>query len=89
MRTVTLLLLGLLAIIHAELWFGKGGVPRVRELRAKLAVQDKENAAATARNMQLKAEVLDLKEGLAMVEEKARFELGMLKPNEIYVQITQ
>jgi cell division protein FtsB len=89
MRTVTMLLLGLLALVHAELWFGKGGVPRVRELRSKLAVQDKENAAATARNEQLKAEVHDLKEGLAMVEEKARFELGMLKPNEIYVQITK
>jgi cell division protein FtsB len=89
MRTVTMLLLGLLALVHAELWFGKGGVPRVRELRSKLAVQDKENASATARNEQLKAEVHDLKEGLAMVEEKARFELGMLKPNEIYVQITK
>ena len=44
-------------------------------------------AAAIERNQQLDAEVRDLKEGLEMVEEKARRELGMVKPDEILVQI--
>jgi cell division protein FtsB len=88
MRLATLVLVLLLALVHAELWFGKGGVPRVLELQSKLNAQQKENASASAVNAQLKAEVLDLKEGLQMVEEKARFELGMVKPNEIYVQLT-
>jgi cell division protein FtsB len=88
MRLATFALLLLLALVHAELWFGKGGVPRVLELQSKLSVQHKDNASASAVNAQLKAEVLDLKEGLQMVEEKARFELGMVKPNEIYVQLT-
>jgi cell division protein FtsB len=88
MRLATLVLVLLLALVHAELWFGKGGVPRVLELQSKLNAQQKENASAAAVNAQLKAEVLDLKEGLQMVEEKARFELGMVKPNEIYVQLT-
>jgi cell division protein FtsB len=85
MRLVTLALAVLLALVHAELWFGKSGVPRVMELQAKLDAQQADNASARARNEQLDAEVNDLKEGLEMVEEKARFDLGMVKPDEIYV----
>jgi len=86
-RLVTLALLALLALVHAELWFGKGGVPRMRDLQAKLTAQTADNDAARARNDQLEAEVRDFKEGQEMVEEKARFELGMIKPDEIYVQV--
>ena len=88
MRTITIALLALIALVHAELWFGKGGVPRMMELRGKLADARAANDVARARNAQADAEVRDLKEGLEMVEEKARFELGMIRPNEIYVQIT-
>ena len=88
MRYISLGLIVLLALVHAELWFGKGGVPRMMDLRFKLAEQQAENQAARARNAQLVAEVRDLKEGLEMVEEKARFELGMVKPDEILVQVT-
>lgn len=88
MRFATVFLVVCLAVVHAELWFGKGGVPRVSSLRSELRVQQKANAEATARNEQLAAEVRDLQEGLEMVEEKARTELGMVKPDEIYVQLT-
>jgi len=88
MRLVTLALLALLALVNAELWLGKGGVPRKMELEAKLQAQRAENDAARTRNDQLSAEVRDLKEGLEMVEEKARYELGMVKPDEILVQIS-
>lgn len=88
MRFVTIALLVLLALVHAELWFGKGGVPRVMELEGRLAEQKAANEAARERNTQLDAEVRDLKEGLEMVEEKARFELGMVKPDEILVQVS-
>ena len=87
MRYLTLALLALLALVQAELWFGKGGVPRVMELSAKLQAQQASNEAARQRNAQMVAEVRDLREGLEMVEEKARFELGMVKPDEIYVQV--
>jgi cell division protein FtsB len=87
MRLVTLALVALLALVHAQLWFGKGGVPRMLELRSKLAAQQAVNDAARRRNEQLAAEVGDLKEGLEMVEEKARSELGMVKPDEILVQL--
>ena len=88
MRFVTVVLLALLALVNAELWFGKGGVPRVMELSGKLRDQKEVNAAAKQRNAQLLAEVSDLKEGLEMVEEKARFDLGMVKPDEIFVQLS-
>jgi cell division protein FtsB len=88
MRIVTVSLVLLLALVHAELWLGKGGVPRVMELSSKLKLQSTFNEADRLRNDQLSAEVRDLKEGLEMVEEQARFDLGMIKPNEILVQLT-
>ena len=88
MRYLTVGLIALIALVQAELWFGKGGVPRMIDLRGKLSDQLATNQAAKARNARLDAEVRDLKEGLEMVEEKARFELGMVKPDEILVQVT-
>jgi len=88
MRFVTLVLIGLLGLVHAELWFAKGGVPRTVELSGRLQAQKSANDAARHRNEQLTAEVRDLKEGLEMVEEKARYELGMVKPDEILVQVS-
>ena len=88
MSFVTVVLLALLGLVHAELWFGKGGVPRTVELNGRLQAQKAANDAARQRNEQLAAEVRDLKEGLEMVEEKARFELGMIKPDEIFVQLS-
>jgi len=89
MRYVSVALIALLALVQAELWFGKGGVPRMLDLSAKLQGQQAANDTAKARNAQLDAEVRDLKEGLEMVEERARFELGMLRPDEIYVQVAR
>ena len=88
MRFVTVVLLALLGLVHAELWFGRGSVPHVMELQAKLDEQKLRNDEARARNAQATAEVSDLKEGLEMVEEKARYELGMVKPDEILVQVS-
>jgi cell division protein FtsB len=88
MRWITLALMALLMLVQAELWFGKGGVTRMVELQRKLDAQKSTNEQAKRRNEQLAAEVSDLKEGLEMVEEKARFELGMIKPDEIYVQLS-
>jgi cell division protein FtsB len=87
-RFITFALALLLVLVHVELWFGKGGVPRMIELQGKLQAQQATNEAARHRNALLLAEVNDLKEGLEMVEEKARFELGMIKPDEIYVQLS-
>ena len=81
-------LIALLAIIQGQLWFGRGSIPAVAHLTEQLKVQNQQNQQAQIANDRLAAEVRDLKEGLDMVEEKARRELGMVKPNEIYVHIT-
>jgi cell division protein FtsB len=86
-KLLGLILAAFLVAIQAQLWLGKGGVARVAELKSELAQQVAANDQARARNAQLDAELRDLREGLEMVEEKARFELGMIKPDEIYVQV--
>ena len=88
-RLVPLLLLALLAVIHAQLWLGRGSVPQVNALKQQLAEQEQLNRAAQWRNGQLASEVRDLQEGRDMIEELARQELGMVKPNEVFVQIAQ
>jgi cell division protein FtsB len=89
MRWTTVTLAALLVLVQADLWFGKGNLPYVMTLRKQLALQRDANEQARARNARVAAEVVDLREGLEMVEEKARAELGMVKPNEILVQVSQ
>jgi cell division protein FtsB len=86
-RFVPLALIALLAILHAQLWIGRGSVPDVAAMTEQLDRLRTKNELARQANERLAAEVRDLKEGMEMVEEKARFELGMVKPNEILVQI--
>ncbi|PJI96907.1 cell division protein FtsB [Acidovorax sp. 69] len=82
------ILLALLGALHAQLWLGRGSIPRVNEMQRQIDVQKAANDQARQVNARLTSEVHDLKEGLNMVEEKARSELGMVKPNEVYVQFT-
>jgi cell division protein FtsB len=88
MRLSTVFIALILLVVQADLWFGKGSVPHVMSLRAQLQAQTAKNDAAQLRNEQLTAEVRDLEEGLEMAEEIARTELGMVKPDEIFVQLT-
>ena len=88
LRPITLTLLVLIVGVHASLWFGKGSVPHVAGLQTQMNQQLATNIAARARNAHMGAEVLDLKEGLEMVEETARLELGLIKADELLVQYT-
>jgi cell division protein FtsB len=88
-RAVTAFLILLLVIFHAQLWWGRGSISEVTEMQRRLAAQKDANLRAQQANEQMAFEVRDLKEGLEMVEEKARLELGMVKPNEIYVQVAR
>lgn len=81
------ILISLLLILQGQIWLGKGSVPTVIELEKKIKEQNELNAKAKRINAQLNSEVNDLKEGLNTVEERARHELGMVKANEIFVQI--
>lgn len=88
-RIVPAILIALLVILHAQLWWGRGSLPNVAHLTEQLNAQKKLNQQAQLANDRLAAEVRDLQEGLEMVEEKARMELGMVKPNEIFVQFAR
>ena len=88
MKWTPLILAALLVVVQGDLWLGKGNLPYVMGLQKQLDAQRAANAQARERNAGVAAEVSDLKEGLEMVEEKARAELGMLRPNEILVQVT-
>ncbi len=88
-RIVPLVLVLLLAVLQWQLWTGRGSVRDVAQMREKLATLKEANAKAALSNERLTSEVSDLKEGLEMVEERARAELGMVKPNEVFVQITR
>jgi len=87
MRLFTLALAALLVLIQYPLWLGKGGWLRVWEVDRQLVAQKQANAKLSERNRALEGEVLDLKQGTGAIEERARYELGMMRGDEIFVQI--
>lgn len=81
------LLLLLLLGLQYKLWWGEGGRREVDALRATVATQEAENVRLRQRNAALAAEVEDLKSGSAAIEERARNELGMIKPGEVFYRV--
>jgi len=86
-KILALLLALLLATLQYALWFGDGGIAEVRRLERAVATQRAENDRLARRNELLAAEVIDLKEGLEAIEERARHELGMIRADEAFYQI--
>ena len=89
MRILAVLLAALIVAIQMPLWLGKGGWLRVWELDQQVAAQRVQNARLEARNAAVAAEVRDLKQGLEAVEERARYELGLVRPDEVFFQIVE
>lgn len=89
MRLIILCLAALLVLIQYPLWLGKGGWLRVWDLDKQVAAAQKKNQELKARNAKLNSEVQDLKDGTGAVEERARYELGMIKENEIFIQVLE
>jgi cell division protein FtsB len=87
MRWITAVIAALLVLIQYPLWLGDGGWFKVWEREKKLAVQQKTNEELRARNAAMEGEVRDLRSGTAAIEERARYELGMIKNDEIFVQV--
>jgi len=89
LRLLAFALAALTVLIQYPLWFGKGGWLRVAELEREVQAQRDRNTALAARNAVMDAEVRDLKEGLDAVEELARFELGMVRKDEVFFQVVE
>jgi cell division protein FtsB len=78
-----------LAALQSKLWFGAGGLPDARALQQSVREQREDNARLQQRNDALGAEVEDLKSGETAVEERARSELGMIKPGETFYRVVE
>ena len=89
LRAIVLVLVVLLGWLQYRLWFGNGGQREVATLQAEVARQQAENARLEQRNDALAAEVQDLKSGEAAVEERARSELGMIRPGETFYRVVE
>ncbi len=89
MRWPTLVLAAVIALLQYPLWLGKGGWLRVWDMERQLKGQQEVNQKLEQRNAGLDAEVRDLKTGYEAIEERARFELGLIKEGEIFVQVPQ
>jgi cell division protein FtsB len=87
MRILTLAMVALLVLIQYPLWLGKGGWLRVWDLEHQVALQQGVNERLLERNLSLEGEVKDLRDGTGAVEERARYELGMMRSDEIFVQL--
>lgn len=89
LRYVALILLILLLALELKLWTGDGGMREVWRLEQRLDEQKKENEKLRQRNEALAAEVQDLKSGKEAIEERARSELGLIKPGEVFYQVVE
>lgn len=89
MRWLTVGLIALIALLQYPLWFGKGGWLRAWEYDRQVQLQKEANHKLEIRNAGLDAEVRDLKLGYEAIEERARFELGMIKQDEVFIQIPE
>ena len=87
MRTVTLALFIVLILLQFKLWLGEGGFREVARLETRVEEQRQKNDDLLQRNAELQAEVEDLRERLDAVEERARSELGLVKPDEQFYQV--
>ena len=83
------MLVAFISLLQYPLWFGKGGWLRVWDMDRQLQAQREMNRKLEGRNAGLDAEVRDLKTGLEAVEERARYELGLVKEGEVFVQVPQ
>ena len=88
-RVLLVALVALLAFLQLRLWFGEGGRRSVADLQQKVEAQTRENGGLKQRNAALAAEVEDLKSGEAAVEDRARSELGMIKPGETFYRVVE
>ena len=89
MRWLTVGLLAVIGLLQYPLWMGKGGWLKVWEYDRQLQQQKEVTRKLEIRNAGLDAEVRDLKQGYDAIEERARFELGMVKQDETFVQIPE
>ncbi len=86
MRLILILLIVLVLLLQYKLWSSDGGIAEIWHLQRAIEAQQKEIATLRERNAALEAEVEDLRQGVAAIEERARSELGLIKEGETFYQ---
>ena len=89
MRIITGILVLLFVLLQYDLWVGEGSLASAWRLQQSVKSQQQENDRLKERNAALAAEVVDLKQGLDAIEERARNELGMIKKGETFIQVVE
>lgn len=89
LRWIALVLILLLIGLQLKLWSDNGGMHEVDSLRVAVKKQADDNAKLLQRNQAVGADVLDLKHGDQAVEARARTELGLIKPGEVFYQVVE
>jgi cell division protein FtsB len=89
MKLLAAIFVALIVLIQYPLWLGKGSWLRAWELDRQVEGQRANNRVLEARNAALAAEVRDLKQGIEAIEERARYELGMIRSDEVFFQIVE
>ena len=89
LRFLALVLVIVLIALQVHLWTGQSGMRDVWRLQQQVEQQKAENAQLKKRNETLSAEVDDLKHGDEAIEERARSELGLVKPGETFYQVVE
>lgn len=89
MRPVYIVLIIALVVLQHKLWLGDGNIIQWVSLQQKLKEHQEENERLAARNKALEADIQELKSGDQALEEQARYELGMIKEEEVYYQFVE
>ncbi len=87
MKATVVGLLLCIAILQAKLWFDSDGIKGVQALQQQIAEQNLKNQERVLANSQIEAQIIDLKRGVAAIEERAREDLGFVKQNETFYQL--
>lgn len=89
MGRTSILLIALLVFLQTILWFGEHSLPDMWQLERAVHAHEVTNQQLRTRNLALDAEVRDLKSGKDAIEERARYELGMIGADETFVQVIE
>ena len=87
LRIIAVLLLVAFLALQYRLWLSPNGMRDLWRTERAIEAQTEENERLAERNRTLAAEVRDLKEGRAAIEERARTDLGMVGSNETFFQV--
>lgn len=87
-KWVIVVLVVMLGLMQYRLWFGEGGIREFNDIQARADALEGTTDRLEARNDRLAAEVVDLKNGLDAIEERARSDIGMVRQDEQFFWVT-